>query len=122
MTFVQKDVELWSPADFVRYIVEKLTEKGINYQVKTPIDFIAIGRLMKNFRLSDRTKYALKKEIDNVFETKTFTYVNSLSFLWSLIKQVPKTPKEKRQKSEVILFSDVLKKKLRALKEEINAV
>jgi hypothetical protein len=122
MTFVQKDVELWSPADFVRYIVGKLTEKGINYQVKTPSDFIATGRLLKNFRLADRTKYALKKEIDNVFETKTFTYVNSLSFLWSLIKQVPKTPKEKRQKSEVILFSDVLKKKLRALKEEINAV
>jgi hypothetical protein len=120
MTFVMKDLELWGPADFVRYVVGKLKEKGISYDIKTPTDFIVVGHLMKNFRLSDRTKYALKKEIDTIFETKTFTYVNSLSFLWSLVKQIPKTPKEKKYKSEVIFFSDTLKKKLRELREEIQ--
>jgi hypothetical protein len=122
MTFQYLDVELWKPADFVRYIIQKLADKGIKYIAHTPSDYIVTGRLLKNFRLADKTKYALKTEIDNIFETKTFTYVNSLSFLWSLIKQVPKTPKEKRYKSEVIFFSDSLKKKLRTLKEEINAV
>ena len=120
MIWEPKDVEAWSPADFVRYVVLKLKDKGINYVVKNPTDFIALGRLLKNFRLTDRTKYSLKSEIDNVFETKTFSYVNSLSFLWSLIKQEPRVKKEKRYKSDIIFISDEMKKKLRELKEEIS--
>jgi len=115
-----KDVEQWTPADFVRYIVLKLKDKGIDYQVKNPIDFIATGSLIKNFRLTDRTKYALKSEIDTVFETKTFTYVNSLSFLRALIKQTALPKKEKRYKSDVVFISDDMKRKLRELKEEIT--
>lgn len=121
MQFEYKNVEEWAPADFVRYILGKLREVGIQYQVKNPVDYIAVGRLMKNFRLAGRTKFALKTEIDVVFETKTFSYVNSLSFLWTLIKQVPKVKKERAPKSEDVVLSESLKRKLKSLKEEINA-
>ena len=116
------DCEEWRPADFVRYIIQKLQERGITYNVHAPSDYIILGRLIKNFRLADKTKFALKTEIDKIFETKKFTYVNSLVFLWSLIKQKPLPKKEKRRKLDVIFFSDELRKKLRELKEEINAV
>jgi len=120
MILEPKPLEEWVPADFVRYITDKLKSRGIDYQVKNPVDYIAVGRLIKNFRLADRTKFSLKTEIDNVFDTKTFSYVNSLSFLWGLIKMDQNIPREKRYKQESIVLSDPLKNKLKKLKEEIN--
>ena len=120
MEYHDIDYESWKPAHFTNYVARKLQDIGIQYKLNIPADYMVLGRLMRNFRNADKTKYALKMEIDKIFETKIFTCVNSLTFLWALIKQTPKPKKEKRRKIDVLFFSDELRKKLRDLKEEIS--
>ena len=107
------DVDEWKPADWANYAKAKLEQKGIEYKIQQPFDFIMMGKLLKDHRKRGGTNFLIKQKIDAVFENFNLTSVNSLQFLYSLAKpEKEDKPKVKKLKDEDIHISDELKQRL----------
>lgn len=113
------DVDEWRPSDFTNYAKAKLAQKGIEYKIQQPFDFIMMGKLMKDYRKRGGTNFLIKQKIDEVFENFNLTSVNSLQFLYSLAKpEKEEKPKVQKLKDEDVHISDELKQRLEGLRDE----
>jgi hypothetical protein len=114
-------VEDWSSKDFVKYIKAKLEEKGIAYVIKYPKDIIFISKLMKTLDFQGKTRYYMKKNIDDFFLTLDFTSVTSLQFILNIFGQdnygYRQAREERRVKAtEAPKITSALRKRLEGLK------
>jgi len=111
--------ENWTPKDFANYAKLKLAERGIEYKLQAPFDFIMMGRLIKDHKRKGGTGFLIKQKIDEVFKSFDLTKVTSLQFLYSLAKpEKEEKSKPTKLKNDEIYISDELKQKLLGLRDE----
>jgi hypothetical protein len=115
------DVEDWSAKDFAHYLKVKLEDKGVNYEIKYPMDIILLSKLLTRNYNKGRTKLYIKNKIDQNFGDFEISSVNSLQFVFSMFDEVEpsqgskKAPKSSCRASGPIQLSPGLKDRLKAL-------
>jgi hypothetical protein len=115
------DVEDWSAKDFAHYLKAKLEDKGVNYEIKYPMDIILLSKLLTRNYNKGRTKLYIKNKIDQNFGDFEISSVNSLQFVFSMFDEIePSQGSKKASKSSCrpsgpIQLSPGLKDRLKAL-------
>jgi len=89
MIVTKKDsIETWTAKSFLRYVLEKLEDKGFTYRPTYPHDMMYIGVMFRSCKLAGKTNSFIRQRLDDKLDNCTLQRVKSLQFILSFFPDI----------------------------------